>query len=154
GIFRCAIVEVSLQSHECHAGVAAASWRCLIHLRRNLARALSLLAWSALYESANRVGTFQCHIIYRNCGIKKIGCMISGVHIEVILAATYVVFLLAVAFALELLARHSHQRSESYRKSGFVYFRELDAWECPAGQQLLPHETHFHRKIVHYRAPA
>lgn len=80
--------------------------------------------------------------------------MISGVHIEVVLAATYVVFLFAVAFALELLARHSHQRSESYRKSGFIYFRELDAWECPAGQQLLRHQTDFQRKIVHYRAPA
>jgi hypothetical protein len=80
--------------------------------------------------------------------------MISGVHIEVILAAGYVVFLVTVAFILELLARHSHQRSETYRNSGFIYFRESDAWECPAGQQLLRHETDFHRKIVHYRAPA
>jgi len=80
--------------------------------------------------------------------------MISGMHIEVVLAAVYAVFLAAVAFGLELLARHSHQRSKRYRNSGFTYFRDADAWECPAGQQLLRHQTDFQRRIVHYRAPA
>ena len=37
--------------------------------------------------------------------------MISGVHIEVVLAASYAVFLAGVAFALETLAQHSHKRS-------------------------------------------
>lgn len=80
--------------------------------------------------------------------------MISGVHVEVVLAAAYVIFLVAVSSVLELLARHSHRRSESYRVTGFVYFQELDFWECPAGRQLLRVETDHRRRIVHYRAPA
>jgi len=80
--------------------------------------------------------------------------MIFGMHIEVVLAAIYASFLAAVAFGLELLARHSHQRSKRYRNSGFTYFRDADAWECPAGQQLLRHRTDFERHIVHYRASA
>lgn len=80
--------------------------------------------------------------------------MISGLHVEVLLAAIYAIFLAAAAFGLELLARHSHQRSERYRNSGFAYFRDVDAWECPAGQHLLRHHTDFQKRIVHYRAPA
>jgi hypothetical protein len=80
--------------------------------------------------------------------------MIPGVHVEVVLAASYAIFLIAAAFVLELLARHSHKRSERYRNSGFIYFQQLDFWECPAGQQLLRAETDYQRRIVHYRAPA
>jgi hypothetical protein len=80
--------------------------------------------------------------------------MTSGVHNEVVLAAAYAIFLAAVAFVLELLAQHSHKRSERYRNSGFVYFREMDLWECPAGRRLLRTETDYQRRIVHYRAPA
>jgi len=57
--------------------------------------------------------------------------MISGVHTEVVLSASYAIFLTTVAVGLELLARHSHKRSERYRNSGFTYFRDRDAWECP-----------------------
>jgi hypothetical protein len=80
--------------------------------------------------------------------------MISGLHVEVILAVAYAVFLIAVAGALELLARHSHARSGRYRNSGFVYFRELDFWQCPAGRQLQRIQTDYQRRMVHYRAPA
>jgi len=80
--------------------------------------------------------------------------MISGVHTEVVLSASYAIFLTTVAVGLEFLARHSHKRSERYRNSGFTYFRDRDAWECPAGQQLLRQETHYERRIIHYRAPA
>jgi hypothetical protein len=80
--------------------------------------------------------------------------MISGVHVEVVLAASYAIFLVGVAFILEFLARHSHKRSERYRSSGFVYFQKMDLWECPAGRQLLRAETDYHRRIVQYRAPA
>jgi hypothetical protein len=80
--------------------------------------------------------------------------MISAVHVEVVLAAGYAVFLAAVAFVLELLARHAHKRSEGYRNSGFVYFQKMDLWECPAGRQLPRTETDYQRRVVHYRAPA
>lgn len=80
--------------------------------------------------------------------------MISGVHVEVVLAAGYALFLAGVALILELLARHSHQRSEHYRNSGFVYRRHMDLWECPAGRQLVRVETDYQRNVVRYRAPA
>jgi len=80
--------------------------------------------------------------------------MISGVHVEVLLAASYAIFLVGVAFVLELLARHSHKRSEKYRNSGFVYRQKMDLWECPAGRELLRSETDYQRRIVYYRAPA
>jgi len=80
--------------------------------------------------------------------------MIAGVHSEVLLAFGYAVFLVGVAFVLELLARHSHKRSELYRNAGFVYRQKLDLWECPVGRQLLRTETDYQRRIVHYRAPA
>ena len=80
--------------------------------------------------------------------------MIAGVHYEVLLAVAYATFLAGVAFVLELLARHSHKRSEVYRNAGFVYRQKMDLWECPAGRQLQRIETDYHRRIVHYRAPA
>jgi hypothetical protein len=80
--------------------------------------------------------------------------MIAGVHNEVLLAFGYAAFLVGVAFVLELLARHSHKRSELYRNAGFVYRQKLDLWECPVGRQLLRTETDYQRRIVHYRAPA
>ena len=80
--------------------------------------------------------------------------MISGIHIEVALAAIYAVFLAGVAFVLETLAQRSHKRSERYRNSGFIYFQKMDLWECPAGRQLLRIDTDYERRVVHYRAPA
>src|SRR5215472_16553814 len=80
--------------------------------------------------------------------------MISGIHTEVLLAASYTIFLASVAFALELLARHSHKRTEHYRNSGFVYRHKMDLWECPAGRQLTRIEVDYTHQIVRYRAPA
>jgi Transposase DDE domain len=80
--------------------------------------------------------------------------MISGVHVEVALAAGYAVFLGGVAFLLEFLARHSHKRSERYGNFGFVYFQGMDLWECPAGRQLTRADVNYQRRIVYYRAPA
>lgn len=80
--------------------------------------------------------------------------MIGGLHIEVLLAGGYALFLVAIAFILELLARHSHRRSEHYRNSGFVYRQKLDVWECPGGHKLTREQNDFERKIAQYRAPA
>ena len=80
--------------------------------------------------------------------------MIHGVHIEVVLACGYALFLVGMAAVLEWLARHSHRRSEHYRNSGFTYKRKLDVWECPTGHHLTRVETDFERRIARYRAPA
>jgi len=80
--------------------------------------------------------------------------MILGLHVEVLLALIYALFLMAVAFFLELLARQTHKRAEAYRNSGFTYFQGLDYWECPAGHQLVQLKTDYDRRITYYRAPA
>ena len=80
--------------------------------------------------------------------------MIWGLHVEVLLALSYALFLVGVAFLLEFLARHSHKRTERYQNSGFIYFRDLDYWECPAGHQLVQLTTDRQRGVTSYRAPA
>ncbi len=80
--------------------------------------------------------------------------MISGIHTEVVLALGYAAFLGSAAFLLEFLARHSHKRSHNYANAGFVFFRERDVWECPAGKQLARADTDYRRNVVYYRAPA
>jgi hypothetical protein len=80
--------------------------------------------------------------------------MIWGIHLEVVLAGGYALFLVGVALVLEMLARHSHRRSEHYRHSGFVFRRHLDVWECPTGHHLTRVETDHARRIARYRAPA
>lgn len=80
--------------------------------------------------------------------------MIWGVHLEVFLALAYALFLMGVAFLLERLARRSQKRAEGYRHSGFIYFRDLDYWECPAGHQLVQLHTDHQRRVTTYRASA
>jgi len=80
--------------------------------------------------------------------------VIWGVHLEVFLALAYGLFLMGVAFLLERLARRSQKRAEGYRHSGFIYFRDLDYWECPAGHQLVQLHTDHQRRVTTYRAPA
>jgi len=80
--------------------------------------------------------------------------MILGLHLEVVLVLVYASFLVMLALVLELLARRSQQRVEDYRSSGFIYFRELDYFECPAGHQLIQLQTDPHRRTTSYRAPA
>lgn len=80
--------------------------------------------------------------------------MIHGIHIEVILAGAYALLLVGVAVILEIVARHSHHRSEHFRNSGFIYKKKLDVWECPTGHHLTREQIDFERKIAYYRAPA
>jgi hypothetical protein len=80
--------------------------------------------------------------------------MPQSIDIEVLLAGAYAVFLLLVALALELVARHSHHRAKQMGVAGFRYHRHHDVWECPTGQQLKPIATDYARRLVRYRAPA
>jgi hypothetical protein len=59
--------------------------------------------------------------------------------------------LLGVAIGLDLLARHSHARSERYRTAGFTYHHSHDAWSCPEGQILMRSEVDHGRRLVRYR---
>ena len=75
----------------------------------------------------------------------------SDRHAEVLVLGGYALFLLAAAAALDMLARHSHRRSQRYRTAGFRYHGHLDAWECPEGQHLWPEELDRERRLVRYR---
>jgi hypothetical protein len=74
-----------------------------------------------------------------------------GIHPEVFLLAGYAVFLLAASVVLDLLARHSHIRSERYRTAGFTYHHKSDAWVCPEDQILTRSEVDYERRLVRYR---
>jgi len=74
-----------------------------------------------------------------------------GIHPEVFLAAGYAIFLLCVAIGLDLLARHSHARSERYRTAGFTYHPSHDAWICPEDQILLRSEVDHGQRLIRYR---
>jgi len=71
---------------------------------------------------------------------------------EVLLLAGYSGFLLAVAVALDRLARHSHARADRYRTAGFVYHPEHDAWVCPQDQMLWPSGYDEGLRLMRYRA--
>ncbi len=73
------------------------------------------------------------------------------IHLEVFLAVGYAIFLLGVAIGLDLLARHSHARSERYRTAGFTYHPSHDAWICPEDQLLVRSEVDQERRQVRYR---
>ncbi len=74
--------------------------------------------------------------------------MLASVHIEVLLAAGYAVFLIVVALALEAAARFAQRRAARFRVSSFTFHPRLNVWECPTGERLFPTQPH------RYRAPA
>ena len=73
---------------------------------------------------------------------------------EVLLVAGYGACLLIGAFVLEWLSAHTHRRSMRYRTAGFAYDDHHDAWRCPEGEHLWPHEYDHERRLVRYRAKA
>ncbi len=78
----------------------------------------------------------------------------SSIHIEVLLASGYALFLLAVATCLEKLGRHTHHRSGRYQTAGFTYHQHINVWECPAGQYLKLWAFDSQRRVAQYRAEA
>lgn len=74
-----------------------------------------------------------------------------GIQPEVFLVSGYAIFLLSFAIGLDLLARHSHVRSERYRTAGFTYHPSHDAWICPEDEILLRSEVDHGRRLIRYR---
>jgi hypothetical protein len=77
-----------------------------------------------------------------------------GTAIEGLLAAGYALFLAGTAATLELVARHSHRRTQAIHTTGFAYNHKLDMWICPVGQPLHRIETVWEGKVARYRAQA
>ena len=78
----------------------------------------------------------------------------SAPHTEAVLATGYASFLILAAFAIEWVSAHTHRRALRYRTAGFTYEQHLDAWQCPEGEHLWPHEFDSERRLVRYRAKA
>ena len=79
---------------------------------------------------------------------------------EAVIGAGYAGALLVCAVVIEWLSAHTHRRSLRYRTAGFEYSELHDAWLCPEGEHLLPHqllvrsEVDHERRLVRYRAKA
>jgi hypothetical protein len=78
----------------------------------------------------------------------------SGIGVEAAMIAAYACFLMLAALCLDLLARHTHRRSDRYRLAGFDFHRALDAWTCPEGEHLRRSEIDHERRLIRYRARA
>ncbi len=73
---------------------------------------------------------------------------------EAALAAVYAIVLLGVGTVLDLLARHTHNRSTRFRTNGFVFLPSIDAWECPEGEHLRRVDADHTARVIRYRARA
>ena len=78
----------------------------------------------------------------------------NSIHTEVLLASGYALFLVVLATCLERMGRHTHQRSRQYQTAGFTYHRQLNVWECPAGQFLKLWAFDSQRQVAQFRAEA
>lgn len=76
----------------------------------------------------------------------------GSVHLEVVLAAAYVLFLLLTSAALEGWGRLSQRRSQRAKTVGFELHRHLDAWRCSEGNFLWLQEVDDERRVARYRA--
>ena len=71
---------------------------------------------------------------------------------ETIAAVAYSAFLVACALGLDVLGRHTNERSGRFRTQGFSYDAGLDLWVCPEGEQLRPFAVDHRQRVAHYRA--
>lgn len=78
--------------------------------------------------------------------------MTGAVGAGVWLAGAYGAFLLAVAFALDLVARRTASRSTGRRSGAFTYHEDHDAWVCPQDQWLWPQSFDPDHRVMRYRA--
>lgn len=78
----------------------------------------------------------------------------TGIDVEVLLAAAYAGFLLIIAACLELAARYSHHRSERMSLAGFRYDARADLWTCPNNEKLLRADADYRPGTIFYRAAA
>jgi hypothetical protein len=78
----------------------------------------------------------------------------SGIDTEILLVVGYSLFLLLAAACLEVVARHSHRRSERLHLAGFLYDASADLWTCPNNEKLLRAEADYARGTIFYRAAA
>jgi len=77
---------------------------------------------------------------------------LSAVGSDVWLAAGYCLFMVALGYAIDRVARSVASASEGGSLSGFVYHEHHDAWLCPEDQWLWPQSFDPDNRIMRYRA--
>ncbi|QLY31573.1 hypothetical protein [Nocardia huaxiensis] len=70
---------------------------------------------------------------------------------ETVAMGSYAVLLIAIAFVLDVIARHIHRRADRHRTAGFRYLPDHDYWVCPTDQPLWPHSIDKRERLVRYR---
>ena len=78
--------------------------------------------------------------------------MTAAVSTDVLLICGYSVFLLAVAYGFDVMARRVAVRARQWRTGSFRYHADHDAWICPQDQWLWPTSYDPDQRIVRYRA--
>lgn len=76
----------------------------------------------------------------------------STVSATVWMISAYAAFLVLVAHAFDLSARHVARRSQAWRTGSFRYHPDHDAWVCPQDQWLWPVSFDVHQRTMRYRA--
>lgn len=69
-----------------------------------------------------------------------------------VLAAAYGLFLVAVAWGFDLMAKQTANRTMSNQAGTFRYLEEHDAWQCPEDQWLWPSSFDPENRVMRYRA--
>lgn len=70
--------------------------------------------------------------------------------VTVWLIGAYAVFLLAVAWGIDLLGKRSAERSASWRTGNFVYHSDNDAWKCHEDKWLWPASFDPDKRVIRY----
>ena len=68
------------------------------------------------------------------------------------MVAAYALFLVAVAWGFDVMARRTSARAARWRTGRFVYHADHDAWLCPEDQWLWPTSFDPHNRVMRYRA--
>lgn len=68
-----------------------------------------------------------------------------------ILSSIYGLFLLAVAWGFDRMARSASNRTNGDQTGGFRYMESHDAWQCPEDQWLWPSSFDPENRVMRYR---
>ena len=73
-----------------------------------------------------------------------------GPDVNVWLVAVYVLVMLAVAWAVDVLGSRSARRSMNWRHADFVYHDDVDGWRCHEDQWLWPTAFDPDKRVLRY----
>src|SRR5262245_5147606 len=78
----------------------------------------------------------------------------GGMSGEAVFVGSYVAVLVAIALAMDGIARVSSQKIHRVKTIGFRFHRHLNAWQCSEGTFLWHKETDDIARVIRYAAKA